>query len=80
MNEIYIKKEDITNKATKEIFDILFAKQDLVSVEDIICALENVYYENEDLQEELNDLKSDLEQNYKYIGDYEYYGVSEHDF
>ena len=80
MNEIYINKNNLTNKATLEVFDNLFPNQDLISIEDIICELENAYWHSEDLQEELDNLQSDLEHNYKYIGDYEMYGVSEHDF
>lgn len=80
MNELYINKNNLTNKATLEVFDKLFSNQDLISVEDIICALEDEYWHNEELQEELDNLQSDLENNYKYIGDYECYGVSEHDF
>ena len=80
MNDIYIKKSDLKYQGTIELFDKLFPKQDLISIEDIICELENAYWHSEDLQEELDNLQSDLENNYKYIGDYEMYGVSEHDF
>lgn len=73
MNEIYINKADIQNKATIKVFDDLFPNQDLIPIDDIIEALENAHWHEEDLQDEIRHLENDMENNYKYIGDNDLY-------
>lgn len=78
MKEVYIKLEpkswlhDIEN----------FKNKDLVSVEDLLGCIEDLYDENMTLKEQLEDLKQDVNDNYelKNTDPYDYYGVSEKDF
>jgi len=80
MDNIYINKQDLFNyKATYELFNKLF-KSDLISVDELISVIEDQAGEIDELQEKLDDLEQDIEENYKPISKYEFYGVSERDF
>lgn len=78
MDNIYIKLEpkswlhDIKN----------FKDKELVSVEDLLGCIEDLYDENMALKEQLEDLKQDVNDNYelKNTDPYDYYGVSKEDF
>lgn len=63
MNDIYIKNEDLPEWLTNKYFKHL----NLISIEDIISALEDVDGEVERLTEEFEDFKHDVESNYKYM-------------
>ena len=56
---IYIKKEDIADFdcITYKMLDSLFENVDIISLEEILGALEDLYFENEGLLEKIDDLK-----------------------
>lgn len=78
MKEVFIKLEpeswlhDIEN----------FKNKDLVSIEDLLGCIEDLYDENLTLKEQTEDLKEDIKENYepKEQDPYDYYGVSKEDF
>ena len=77
--EVLIRKKDIDD------FDCLYADKlgidkDLLTIEDLLGIIQDLYFENERLQEELQDLKQDIEDNYEPISPYKMYGISERDF
>lgn len=77
--EVLIRKKDIDN------FDCLNTEKlgidkDLVSIEDLLGIIEDLYYEVERLKEELQDTINDRDSNYKPISNYEMYGMSDKDF
>lgn len=77
--EVLIRKKDIDN------YDCLYADKlgidkDLLTIEDLLGIIQDLYFENERLQEELQDLKQDIEDNYEPISPYKMYGISERDF
>lgn len=77
--DVLIRKKDIDD------FDCLYADKlgidkDLLTIEDLLGIIEDLYFENERLQEELEDEKRDKEENYKPLSPYELYGISEKDF
>lgn len=57
-------------------------KGNLVPIDSLIYALKDMLYEYHNILEELEDLKEDVEENYKLkeIDPYDYYGVSRNDF
>ena len=67
----------LTDYDIKEIDDLFYIK-----TENLINALTDLKYEYGELEEELEDLKYDIEENYqpKKVDLYDYYGVSESDF
>lgn len=77
MGELYIKLE-----SKSWLRDIKSLDKDLVSVNDLISAIEDLYDENGVLKEQLENLKQDVEDNYelKNTDPYDYYGVSKKDF
>lgn len=64
MNEVYIKRTDLSLWLAKQF------KQDIISVADLIARLEELYGEVETLEEKLEREKQDKADNYKYIGGY----------
>ena len=65
MNEVYIKKTDLSLWLAKQF------KQDIISVADLIARLEDLYGEVETLEEKLEHEKQDKAENYKYVGGYD---------
>lgn len=57
----------------------LYDNQETVSLDEILNLLEYLQMDNIQLREELNDMKKDLEENYKPIS-LEDYGISNRDF
>lgn len=55
MNEIYIKTD------CHNILEKTFPNKDLVSIEDLVDMLDELYYENESLKEKIEDLESEHE-------------------
>ena len=77
--DVLIRKKDIDN------YDCLYADRlgidkDLLSIDDLLGIIQDLYYENERLKEELEDEKRDKEDNYKPLSPYELYGISERNF
>ena len=74
MEEIYIKI------ANCNFLKKYFKNKDLVSIDDLLGIIEDLYYENERLKEEFEDFKRQVEDNYEKISPYKMYGISERDF
>lgn len=75
MGNVYILKNDLNTWISK-----YFEKKDLISIDDLIGVIEDLDGEIEYLKEKIEDMEQDIQDNYKPIGPYEMYGVSEHDF
>lgn len=56
------------------------ANDRILTLEELLELCENLYIENSRLEEELDDLKQDVEDNYRRIPLNEQYGVSDSDF
>jgi hypothetical protein len=73
MDEVFIRTwtlpEWLCNKYFKNI--------DYVSIEDLISIIEDLDSDKERLEEELDDLRQDIKDNYKYIGMREAIGYDE---
>ena len=75
MEEIYILAKDLDDNIKEH-----FKNQDLISVYDLICLIEELDYEIEDLKEEIEDIKQDIEDNYRPIPINEQYEIYDSDF
>ena len=80
---------DLTNEDLEKIKEISEVtgvdyelKGNLVPVDSLIYALKDMLYEYHNKQEEIDDLKQEIEDNYqpRKIDPYEEYGVSRNDF
>jgi hypothetical protein len=82
MNNIYLKKEDIADFdcISSATIDKMGIKKDLISVGELIGIMEDLYFEKERIEEEYEDFKKQVEDNYKPISPYEMYEVSEREF
>jgi hypothetical protein len=82
MNNVYIKRKDLLDFdcIREETLERMGINKDILSIEDLLVVLEELYADKERLEEELEDLKQDVRDNYKPISPYEMYGVSERDF
>lgn len=74
MNDVYIKKDDLTQWIAK------YFNKDIISIADLISCIEDLDGEIENLSDEIASLKQDIEENYKPISKEEMYGISEDDF
>lgn len=77
--EVLIRKKDIND------FDCLYTDRlgidkDLLSIEDLLGIIQDLYYENERLKEEFEDYKQYVADNYKQRSPYDLYGISEREF
>ena len=75
MNELYI---DI--REWNRWFKDRFPNKDFVSLEDILGDYENCIFEIEHLEEEIKDIRQDIEDNYKPIEYKDQYEVYDRDF
>lgn len=74
MDNVFIKREDLSDWTQK------YFKEDLVSVDDLIRVIEDLDNEIENVKEKYEDFKQMVNDNYKLVGSYEMYGVSENEF
>lgn len=66
---------------SKDIKDfIVLGEHTYIKAEELLCWIENLNYELERAKEDLEDLKNDLESNYKPVSHWEQSGMSERDF
>lgn len=77
--EVLIRKQEIDD------YDCLYADKlgidkDLLTIEDLLGVIQDLYYENERLKEEFEDFKKQVEDNYEPISPYKMYGISKRDF
>lgn len=64
MNNIFIK----TSEIAIWVADKYFKGKDLVSIDEILCALENATDDLDHMIEKYDDLSQDLHDNYKFVG------------
>lgn len=74
MENVFIKTGEF------EILNDLFPDKDLISVDELIGALEDQQFDIKNLEEQIEDLNRDIEENYKLIDKYDELGISENDF
>ena len=82
MKDVYIKRKDILdfdwiNEKTLERIGI---NKDIISIEDLLGVIEELYADKERIEEEYEDFKRQVEDNYEPISPYKMYGISERDF
>ena len=76
MNNVYIN----TNQMASWVVDKYFKNKDLVTIDEILCLLEDLSDDLEHMKEQYHDLHEDLVENYKPISEDEMYGISDRDF
>ena len=75
MDNVYIKKNELNTWITKHL-----PNKDLISIDDLINAIENLDGEVEEWQNKYEELQNDLQDNYRPISQAEQYDVSDRDF
>lgn len=73
MDQVYIKKNDLSEWTQK------YFKEELVSVDDLIRVIEDLDNEIDRVKEEFDDYKQMVADNYKPISASSMYGVSRND-
>lgn len=73
MNNVYIN----ANQIASWVADKYFKNKDIISVDEILCALEDLADDYDALEEKYNDFKQDVESNYKLMNTEEQIGWSE---
>ncbi len=76
MGEVYLRTIDLPGWLADEYF---YGK-DIVSIEDLIGALEDLDSDYKNLEEKFEDFKRDVEDNYRPISPEEMYGIDDKDF
>lgn len=71
---------DISEDVKKEIERIVGFKYSYITVDDAVDILSELVWEIERLETELNELRQDIEENYRPISLAEQYGISDKDF
>lgn len=64
MNEIYIK----TSSLPRDLVEQCFRYKDLITIEDLIDELDNALYEFNELKDEYENFKQNVEDNYRFVG------------
>ena len=82
MNKLYLKAEELEKYLTIDELNkiIPISKGDILSVEDLINMIDDLYYEYKRLEEKLEDEIQNRQDNYEPISPYKMYGVNEKDF
>lgn len=82
MNNVYIKRKDLLDFdcIREETLERMGIKKDILSIEDLLVVLEELYADKERIEEEYEDFKRQVEDNYEPISPYKMYGISERDF
>jgi hypothetical protein len=81
MNEIYIKASDLGEGLVERINkETPLANGDILAISDIVDILDDLLYKIDKLEEEFEDYKQYIADNYKERSPYEMYGISERDF
>lgn len=73
MNEVYIKTEDLPQSIVNECF----RNNDIITLEELITEFEDKLYELNGLEDEYNNFKQEVEDNYKFVGQAEQIGYNE---
>ena len=72
MNEVYVKTEELGF-----VSDYYFKGKDLITLDELVGALEDAICEKERIEEKYNDFKQNVEDNYRQITPREMYGMWE---
>lgn len=75
MENTYILAKDISPCIKK-----YFGNDDLISVNELLCVLEELDFDIEKLKEEIEDIKKDIEDNYEPIPVHKQYEIYDSDF
>lgn len=82
--ELFLKATELENFDTLQIDKlkkyIPIEKSDILSIDDLLSMIQELYYECERLTEKYEDYKQYVEDNYKQRSPYDLYGISERDF
>lgn len=76
MKDVYISVADLPTYIEEKFFK----NKDMISIDDLAWALEDLYDDYEKLQEEYDDFKKDVEDNYRVLSPSEMYGIDDQDF
>lgn len=74
MDNVFIKKEELNEWIAK------YFKENLISIDDLLRLLEDLDYKIGCLEEEFEDYKQMIKDNYEPISPYRMYGVNENEF
>lgn len=72
--------KDIYVKINCKVLEDLFPNKDFINLEEIIKKLEDIKIEKEIIEEELQDLKQDINDNFKRIEKKSQYEIYDYDF
>lgn len=75
MKNILINIEDYDDDFKKE-----FCNKDVITLAELIYAIDDLICENGRLQEKIDELEESIQNDYKPINKHEFYGVNEGDF
>ena len=75
MNEVYLKVDELG-----WVSDYYFKNKDIITIEELVGALEDAICEKERIEEKYKDYKQNVEDNYRRIPESEMYGVYDSDF
>ena len=76
MKDVYISVADIPTYMQEKYFK----NKDMISIDDILWAFEDLDSDYENLKEEYEDFKKDVEDNYRVLSPSEMYGIDDQDF
>ena len=79
MNQVYINVKDFGEYYVGKYLEERF-KKEIISVDDLICYIEDLIMEAEQWKEKYEDLEEDLQDNYRPIPVHEQYEVYDSDF
>lgn len=82
MKDVYIKRKDILDFdcINEKMLERMGINKDILSIEDLLGVIEELYADKERIEEEYEDFKRQVEDNYEPISPYKMYGISERDF
>lgn len=73
MENIFIKADEIP----RNLVDEYFRDKDVVSIDDLIATLDDVDWKLKDLQDDFENFKEEVNDNYKFVGQAEQIGYDE---
>lgn len=73
MENIFIKVDEIP----RNLVDEYFRDKDIVSIDDLIATLDDVDWKLKDLQDDFENFKEEVNDNYKFVGQAEQIGYNE---
>ena len=81
MNEIYIKASDLEESLVERVNkETPLSNGDILAISDLVDIIDELLYKIDTLEEEFEDYKQYVKDNYKQRSPYDLYGISERDF